>query len=244
MNYILQKILSIEYVDIENHKDTGTSVKMADLKDILNQHQNIIQRQCSLTTNEPNEIFMTSVLIDKSERTNVGGVTLSENVEKIPSIVMEEKFEIAINGPTIVETNGRIPNITIINRGPVIHFSDQMVEQFSQNGTLENLVEKMYQLKIESNEDQNDENVPKHTRERSIKQSCHQSIKIDHNGVTINNGSYSLRGLSKSKFLDNYIPREYKWLLKMILTTIIMGSTFGLIYLITPLVEALASQTK
>ena len=62
---------------------------------------------------------------------------------------MNENFAIEINGPTTVETDGRMPTINVINHGPVIQFSDEMMQSFRRDGTLDKMLEKIYQLSIQ-----------------------------------------------------------------------------------------------
>ena len=61
---------------------------------------------------------------------------------------MNENFAIEINGPTTVETDGRMPTINVINHGPVIQFSDEMMQSFRRDGTLDKMLEKIYQLSL------------------------------------------------------------------------------------------------
>ena len=95
------------------------------------------ERKCSLSSEEPLQVIMSTVFIENSDKTNVGGLQFPEKSPNIPpSLVMEENFAITINGPTTLETNGRDPNITIANYGPVIHFSDEMMHLFQKEGSL------------------------------------------------------------------------------------------------------------
>jgi len=201
-------------------------------------------RKCSVSGDAPQHIVMSSVFIENCNKTDVGGLTLPKNVENVPPFCVEEKFDITIHGPATVETVGRTPNVIVKNYGPVIHFSDEMLQSFRNDGTLERLMETMYRLKIETSKDVLEEcdgydpDSTKPVRQRSIRSHAQKSITIDKCGVTlsVNDKSYSLTSLDKSSFLDDLVPRQYKWISRTVLTAFVMACTFGIIYVLSMLV--------
>ena len=64
-----------------------------------------------------------------------------------------------------------------------------------------------------------------------------QNITIENGGITlsIDDKHYYIsrfhQALIKS-FLDNYVPRKYKWLVRSILITFVLALTVGIIYII------------
>ena len=113
------------------------------------------ERRCSVSTDAAiSTVVQTSIMIENSGKTDIGGLHLPPDTKpeqiasRPPSVVMNENFAIEINGPTTVETDGRMPTINVINHGPVIQFSDEMMQSFRRDGTLDKMLEKIYQLSL------------------------------------------------------------------------------------------------
>ena len=120
-----------------------------------NQNQQQRERRCSVSTDAAiSTVVQTSIMIENSGKTDIGGLHLPPDTKpeqiasRPPSVVMNENFAIEINGPTTVETDGRMPTINVINHGPVIQFSDEMMQSFRRDGTLDKMLEKIYQLRL------------------------------------------------------------------------------------------------
>ena len=89
-----------------------------------NQNQQQRERRCSVSTDAAiSTVVQTSIMIENSGKTDIGGLHLPPDTKpeqiasRPPSVVMNENFAIEINGPTTVETDGRMPTINVINHG-------------------------------------------------------------------------------------------------------------------------------
>ena len=159
------------------------------------ENEEVKRDQKSLVSGDaPQHIVMSSVFIENSHKTTVRGTTLPKNVESVPPFCVEEKFDITIHGNATVETVGRTPNVVVKNYGPVLHFSDEMIQSFRQDGTLDKLMETMYRLKIETSKEVSEDcdghnpDTSKPVRQESIRSHAQKNITIGNS----NHQRYSL----------------------------------------------------
>ena len=108
-------------------------------------------KSCSLSNDVARQInlMVSTTNVENCNKTEIGGINIPEGMNNdSPSMTIEEIIEISIHGPTTIETADKIPKITVvnINKGPVIQMTDEMVEKFHQEGTLEHLLKVMVSI--------------------------------------------------------------------------------------------------